>query len=70
MIRNIGQAKKGMRIVLDYAPSVRATTLFVDGVAQGEPMAGEEYYRILLRIWFGDNPAQEELKRALLGQQL
>jgi hypothetical protein len=70
MIRNIGQAKKGMRIVLDYAPSTRATTLFVDGVAQGQPMAGEEYYRILLRIWFGDNPAQEELKRGLLGQQL
>ncbi len=70
MIRNIGQAKKGMRIVLDYAPSARATTLFVNGVAQGPPMAGEEYYRILLRIWFGDNPAQEELKRALLGRQL
>ena len=70
MIRNIGQAKKGMRIVLDYAPSARATTLFVDGVAQGQPMPGEEYYRMLLRIWFGDNPAQEELKRGLLGQQL
>lgn len=69
MIRNIGQAKKGMRIVLDYAPSARATTLFVDGVAQGQPMVGEEYYRILLRIWFGDYPAQEELKRGLLGQQ-
>lgn len=68
MIRNIRQAKKGMRIVLDYAPSARATTLFVDGVAQGQPMLGEEYYRILLRIWFGEYPAQEELKRALLGQ--
>jgi long-chain acyl-CoA synthetase len=70
MIRNLGQAKKGMRIMLDYAASARATTLVVNGVAQGQPMAGEEYYRILLRIWFGHYPAQEELKRALLGQQL
>ena len=66
MIRNIGEAKKGMRIVLDYAPSARATTLVVDGAAQGTPMPGEEYYRMLLRIWFGDNPAQESLKQALL----
>jgi hypothetical protein len=69
MIRNIRQAKKGMRIMLDYAPSARATTLLVDGVAQGQAMLGEEYFRILLRIWFGDYPAQEDLKRGLLGQQ-
>lgn len=69
MIRKVGQARKGMRIVLDYVPSEGGTTLFVDGVAQGPPMAGEEYYRILLRIWLGDNPPQEDLKRALLGQQ-
>ena len=51
-------------------PRHGGTTLFVDGVAQGQPMAGEEYYRMLLRIWFGENPAQEELKRGLLGKQL
>jgi hypothetical protein len=68
MIRNVGQARKGMRIVLDYAPSARGTTLFVDGVAQGAAMAGEDFNRILLRIWLGENPPQEELKRALLGQ--
>ena len=41
MIRAVGQSKKGARIVLDYAPSDGGTTLFVDGVAQGKPMAGE-----------------------------
>lgn len=69
MIRNVGVARKGMRIVLDYAPSVGGTTLFVDGVAQGPPMPGADYHRALLRIWLGDNPAQEGLKRALLGGQ-
>lgn len=68
MIRAVGQAKKGMRIVLDYAPSAGGTTLFVDGVAQGRPMPGEEFYQALLRIWLGDNPAQVDLKEALLGQ--
>jgi long-chain acyl-CoA synthetase len=70
MIRNVGQARKGARIVLDYVPSAGGTTLFVDGVAQGKPMADEDFYRALLRIWLGERPAQEGLKRALLGQPL
>lgn len=68
MIRAIGQARKGMRIVLDYAPSINGTTLLVDGVVQGRLMPGEEFYQALLRIWLGDYPAQEDLKEALLGQ--
>lgn len=66
-IRAIGQAKKGMQIVLDYAPSAGGTTLFVDGVARGRSMPGERFNRALLRIWLGDNPGQPELKQALLG---
>lgn len=68
MIRSAGVAKTGARIVLDYAPSAGATTLFVDGAALGPPMRGEDFYRALLRIWLGENPAQEDLKKALLGQ--
>jgi hypothetical protein len=67
MIRAVGEAKKGMRIVLDYAPSDVGTTLFVDGAAQGKPMAGEAFYQALLRIWLGDDPVQLDLKEALLG---
>jgi len=67
MIRAAGQAKTGTRIVLDYQPSAGGTTLFVDGVAQGRPMAGEAFYQALLRIWLGDDPVQLDLKEALLG---
>jgi hypothetical protein len=67
MIRAVGQAKKGMRIALDYAPSEAGTTLFVDGVAQGKPMSGEAFYQALLRIWLGEDPVQLDLKEALLG---
>ena len=67
MIRAVGQSKMGARIVLDYAPADGGTTLFVDGVAQGKPMAGEAFYQVLLRIWLGDDPVQPDLKEALLG---
>ena len=66
-IRAVGHAKEGMRIVLDYSPSSGSTTLYVDGAAQGAPMAGEPFFRALLRIWLGENPVQEDLKKILLG---
>jgi len=68
-IRTIGEAKKGMRIVLDYSPSTRATVLYVDGAAQGEPIRSRDFFRGLLRIWLGDRPAEAQLKRLLLRQE-
>jgi len=69
-IRAVGEARAGMRIVLDYAPSASATTLFVDGAPQGAPMPGEAFFQALLRIWLGERPGQPDLKRALLGADL
>ena len=66
-IRRIGEAKEGMVIVLEHAPNP-GTTMTVNGAPQGEPIAGEELFRALLRIWLGENPVQEDLKKALLGQ--
>jgi hypothetical protein len=68
-IRAIGEARAGMRIVLDYAPSTQVTTLAVDGAVKGAPMQGAEFFRALLRIWLGERPAQPDLKRLLLGVQ-
>jgi hypothetical protein len=65
-IRAIGEAKKGATIVLDYAPS-SGTTLAIDGDVKGKPMPGEPFYRAILRSWVGENPAQEDMKKALLG---
>ena len=67
-IRAIGEAHKGMRIVLDYSDSTRATMLYVDGAPQGDAIRGREFFRGLLRIWLGERPAQADLKRLLLGQ--
>jgi hypothetical protein len=67
-IRTVGEARKAMRIVLDYSASAGATMLFVDGAPQGEPMPGADFFRALLRIWLGERPVQPEFKRLLLGQ--
>jgi hypothetical protein len=61
----IKEAKKGMTITLDWTGS--ATQLTVNGKPAGKPIAGEDFYRALLRIWLGDKPVQNDLKRALLG---
>jgi hypothetical protein len=61
----IKEAKKGMTITLDWTGS--ATQLTVNGKPAGKPIAGEDFYRALLRIWLGDKPVQSDLKKALLG---
>ena len=60
------EAKKGMRITLDWQPGA-GTRVIVDGKPVGTAIPGEDFYRALLRIWLGDNPVQDDLKAALLG---
>jgi len=59
------EAKKGMTIALDWNGT--ATQLMVEGKPAGRPIDGEDFYRALLRIWLGEKPVQEDLKKALLG---
>jgi hypothetical protein len=60
------EAKKGMAIDLDWDPAA-GTRVGIDGKEAGAPIAGEDFYQALLRIWLGDKPVQEDLKKALLG---
>jgi hypothetical protein len=62
----IKEAKKGMAIALDWVPGV-GTQVMIDGKAAGKPIEGEDFYRALLRIWLGEKPVQDDLKKALLG---
>jgi chalcone isomerase-like protein len=66
IMAELKEAKKGMAIALDWQPGA-GTVLLVNGAAQGKPIAGEDFYRALLRIWIGDKPVQDDLKKALLG---
>jgi hypothetical protein len=60
------EAKKGMAITLDWLPGT-GTQMTVNGKPGGAPIAGEDFYRALLRIWLGPRPVQDDLKKALLG---
>jgi len=62
------EAKKGMRITLDWVPAA-GTQVTVEGKSAGAPIPGEDFYRALLRIWLGDKPVQDDLKKALLGEK-
>jgi hypothetical protein len=62
-------AKAGDVILIDYLPSSvpgSGTRITINGAAKGA-IAGEDFNRALLRIWLGDNPADGDLKKGLLG---
>jgi hypothetical protein len=61
-----GEAKKGDVIHLEFAPDA-GTRVVVNGKPQGSPIAGEEFYNAVLRIWLGDKPVDDDLKKGLLG---
>jgi hypothetical protein len=65
IMAQVKEAKKGMLITLDWMGS--GTLVSIDGKAVGRAIAGEEFYRALLRIWLGERPVQDDLKKALLG---
>lgn len=67
ILASVKEAKKGMRITLDWTPG--GTVVTTDGKPAGPPIPGEDFYRALLKIWLGDKPVQDDLKKALLGEK-
>ncbi|MFA7280700.1 MAG: chalcone isomerase family protein [Sterolibacterium sp.] len=60
-------ANKGDVVTIDWLPE-SGTRLSINGKQLGKDIAGEDFYRALLRIWLGSKPAQDDLKEALLGK--
>jgi hypothetical protein len=65
IIGEVKEAKKGMAIFLDWTGA--ETQVVVNGKPAGKAIPGQDLYRALLRIWLGDKPVQDDLKKALLG---
>jgi hypothetical protein len=61
----IADVKPADVIMLDYLPG-SGTRITVNDMARGT-IAGKEFYRALLKIWLGNNPVQQELKKGMLG---
>ena len=66
LLRAIGKVKKRDVVDLDWLPG-RGLQLALNGQLRGEPIAGEDLYLALLRIFIGDKPVDPELKIGLLG---
>jgi hypothetical protein len=67
---NVGVVDKGDVITLDYLPATESskaiTVVGVNG-KERERMEGDDFYRALLRIWLGERPVQDDLKKEMLG---
>ncbi len=59
--------KKGEVIIGDYNPAV-GTTITLNGKQLGSALPDVGFYNAILRIWLGNNPADNLLKPALLGE--
>ncbi|GAB4119673.1 MAG: chalcone isomerase family protein [Sideroxydans sp.] len=65
IFESIGEVVQGDVIALDYLPG-NGTQISVNGAPRGT-IAGAAFNRALLKIWLGGKPAQESLKKEMLG---
>lgn len=63
----IGEARSGNIFVIDWLPE-SGTRLLINGQNKGKDIAGEDFFKALLKIWLGNKPVQDDLKVALLGK--
>lgn len=63
----LGEVKAGSLILIDWLPE-KGTQLSINGQAKGREIAGEDFYRALLRVWLGKDPVQDDIKLGLLGK--
>ena len=57
----------GDQFMIDWVPGT-GTVITVRGQPQGEPFKEPEFFRALVGIWLGNQPADWKLKEALLGK--
>ncbi len=65
VFREVGSVSEGDIITLDYSPRA-GTVVSVNGKVH-ERINGMDFFRALLKIWLGDKPVSEDLKKGLLG---
>lgn len=57
----------GENFTVDWIPA-QGTIVTVKGLPQGEAFKEPEFFNALLGIWLGPKPADQQLKKALLGE--
>ena len=56
-------------MTIDWLPE-SGTRLSIGGQQKGATCRARIFYRALLKIWLGNEPAQDDLKQALLGKSV
>jgi long-chain acyl-CoA synthetase len=64
IMKAFGEAKEGGVVTLDFVDG--ATKIGLNGEMRGS-IDGEAFNRALTRIWIGEHPVQDDLKKAMLG---
>jgi Chalcone isomerase-like len=64
-IATVGTAKKGDTVDIDLVGE--GTRISLNGQQKGAPIAGDEFYAAILRVFLGAKPADRDLKKGLLG---
>jgi hypothetical protein len=67
IIDAVGMIRIGGTIALDWVPG-KGSVIRVNDVVRGEPIASEDFYQALLRIWLSDRAKSLPLRDALLGK--
>lgn len=65
-LKAVGEAKKGDQINFEFTPEA-GTRVVVNGQPRGAAIAGEDFFEAVLRVWIGEKPADEDLKKGMLG---
>ncbi|MDO9237613.1 MAG: chalcone isomerase family protein [Aquabacterium sp.] len=65
MIDSLGDLHPGDTIDLDFIPDIGVTLRYNDQVV-GKPVAGDDLYRAVLKIFVGDHPVDRRLRDGLL----
>jgi hypothetical protein len=61
------QIKTGETVTITELPGGKGSTIAIDGVASGGTFTEPQFFNSMLKIWLGKEPAEQRLKRALLG---
>jgi hypothetical protein len=56
----------GDSFAMEFLPG-KGTQFYILGKPQGDPVGDAEFFSMVLKIWFGNSPADNSLKDALLG---
>ncbi len=68
MFAAIPELKKGDVVAVEWVPNV-GSICTLNGKRVAEPFPDIAFFNALMKIWLGENPADANLKRALLGEK-